>query len=108
MPVIPRLQVNDTTGRRVVPIDKPIFRIGRRGESDLRVVGGDVSREHAEIELDGTGRCTLRDRGSELDGTRNVEASGLGNSIARRIRRSAIFRRTHRGELSSTRFTEIA
>ena len=64
MPVIPRLQVNDTTGRRVVPIDKPIFRIGRRGESDLRVVGGDVSREHAEIELDGTGRCVLRDRGS--------------------------------------------
>ena len=64
MPVIPRLQVNDTTGRRVVPIDKPIFRIGRRGESDLRVVGGDVSREHAEIERDGTGRCVLRDRGS--------------------------------------------
>jgi len=64
MSVIPRLQVNDTTGRRVVPIDKPIFRIGRRGESDLRVVGGDVSREHAEIELDGTGRCVLRDRGS--------------------------------------------
>jgi serine phosphatase RsbU (regulator of sigma subunit)/pSer/pThr/pTyr-binding forkhead associated (FHA) protein len=63
-PVTPRLQVNDTTGRRVVPIDKPVFRIGRRSESDLRVVGGDVSREHAEIEQDSTGRCVLRDRGS--------------------------------------------
>jgi len=64
MPPTPRLQVNDTTGRRVVSIDKPVFRIGRRGQSDLRVVGGDVSREHAEIEQDGAGRCVLRDRGS--------------------------------------------
>ena len=64
MSVTPRLQVTDTTGRHVVPIDKPVFRIGRRGESDLRLVGGDVSREHAEIERDDTGRCLLRDRGS--------------------------------------------
>ena len=49
MSVTPRLQVSDPSGQRIVPIDKPVFRIGRRGESDLRVVGGDVSREHAEI-----------------------------------------------------------
>ena len=64
MPAMPRLQVSDSTGQRVVPIDKPLFRIGRRGESDLRLVGGDISREHAEIEHDGAGRYLLRDRGS--------------------------------------------
>ena len=74
MPVLPRLQVSDTAGRRVVPIDKPVFRIGRRGESDLRVVGGDVSREHAEIEHDGAGRCLLRDRGSRCGTFVNNEA----------------------------------
>ena len=72
--VIPRLQVNDPSGRRIVPIDKPVFRIGRRGESDLRVVGGDVSREHAEIELDSAGRCVLRDRGSRCGTFVNSEA----------------------------------
>jgi sigma-B regulation protein RsbU (phosphoserine phosphatase) len=74
MRATPRLQVNDTAGRRVVPIDKPIFRIGRRGESDLRVVGGDVSREHAEIEQDGAGRSVLRDRGSRCGTFVNNEA----------------------------------
>ena len=44
-----RLQVDDPLGRRVVVIDKPVFRIGRKSESDLRSVGTDVSREHAEI-----------------------------------------------------------
>ncbi len=33
----PRLQVDDPLGRRVVVIDKPVFRIGRKSESDLRV-----------------------------------------------------------------------
>ena len=60
----PRLQVDDSLGRRVVAIDKPVFRIGRRSESDLRAAGTDVSRDHAEIErLDG-GRFLLKDRGS--------------------------------------------
>ena len=59
----PRLQVSDTTGKRVVPLDKPLFRIGRRTESDLRVSGMDVSREHAEVEQGGSG-WLLRDRGS--------------------------------------------
>ena len=31
-----RLQVNDPLGPRVVLIDKPVFRIGRKSESDLR------------------------------------------------------------------------
>ena len=70
----PRLQVSDTLGRRVVPLDKPLFRIGRRGESDLRVIGGDVSRDHAEIEQDGHGRCVLRDRGSRYGTFVNDEA----------------------------------
>ena len=45
----PRLEVNDGLGRRVVPIDKPSITIGRRTESDVRLVGSDVSREHADI-----------------------------------------------------------
>jgi serine phosphatase RsbU (regulator of sigma subunit) len=58
------LQINDTQGRRVVPLDKPLFRIGRRTESDLRVSGIDVSREHAEVALGDHGGWLLRDRGS--------------------------------------------
>ena len=60
----PRLQVSDTQGKRVVTLDKPLVRIGRRTESDLRVTGNDVSREHAELERDGNGGWLLRDRGS--------------------------------------------
>jgi phosphoserine phosphatase RsbU/P len=60
----PRLQVDDPLGRRIVAIDKPIFRIGRRSESDLRSLGTDVSREHAEIVRLEDGRFMLRDRGS--------------------------------------------
>lgn len=60
----PRLQVDDTLGRRVVVIDKPIFRIGRKSESDLRTLSTDVSREHAEIVRADDGRFLLKDRGS--------------------------------------------
>ena len=60
----PRLQVDEPLGRRVVVIDKPVFRIGRKSESDLRWVGTDVSREHAEIVRLEDGRCVLKDRGS--------------------------------------------
>lgn len=59
----PRLEVNDGLGRRVIPIDKPMLTIGRRTESDVRLVGSDVSREHAEIAQEG-GQFVLRDRGS--------------------------------------------
>jgi serine phosphatase RsbU (regulator of sigma subunit)/pSer/pThr/pTyr-binding forkhead associated (FHA) protein len=60
----PRLQIDDPLGRRVVVIDKPVFRIGRKSESDLRSAGTDVSREHAEIVRLEDGRFVLRDRGS--------------------------------------------
>jgi sigma-B regulation protein RsbU (phosphoserine phosphatase) len=59
-----RLQIDDTLGRRVVVIDKPVFRIGRKSESDLRPVSVDVSREHAEIALREDGKYVLKDRGS--------------------------------------------
>ena len=58
-----RLQVTDSTGRRVVTLDKPVFLIGRRTAADLQLVNADVSREHAEIASDGM-RYLLRDRGS--------------------------------------------
>ena len=59
----PRLQLADPLGPRVVIIDKPVFRIGRKSENDLRSAGNDVSREHAEIvQIDG--RFVLKDRGS--------------------------------------------
>ena len=61
---IPRLQVDDPLGRRIVVIDKPVFRIGRKSESDLRSLGTDVSREHAEIVKLEDGRFVLKDRGS--------------------------------------------
>lgn len=58
-----RLEVNDGLGRRVILIDKPLLQIGRRSENDLRLVGSDVSRDHAEIaQVDGA--FMLRDRGS--------------------------------------------
>ncbi len=60
----PRLQVDDPLGRRVVVIDKPLFRIGRKTASDLFAAGADVSREHAEIERQDDGRFVLKDRGS--------------------------------------------
>src|SRR2546423_11242094 len=59
----PRLIVTDALGRRIVPIDKPVFSIGRRSESDLRLAGADISRLHAEIATDGAA-CVLHDRQS--------------------------------------------
>jgi serine phosphatase RsbU (regulator of sigma subunit) len=56
----PRLIVSDSLGRRIVPIDKPLFAIGRRSETDLRLSGADISRQHAEITAAG-GVCTLKD-----------------------------------------------
>src|SRR5687767_15322238 len=58
-----RLQVTDPNGRRVVPLDKPVFVIGRRTAADLQLVNADVSREHAEIANDGL-KYLLRDKGS--------------------------------------------
>lgn len=58
-----RLEVHDGLGRRVISLDKPQITIGRRTESDLRLTGSDVSREHAEI-VQANGSYMLRDRGS--------------------------------------------
>ena len=58
-----RLEVNDGLGQRIVPINKELLCIGRRTESDLRLVGSDVSREHAEIAKE-NGDWILRDKGS--------------------------------------------
>jgi sigma-B regulation protein RsbU (phosphoserine phosphatase) len=58
-----RLEVHDSLGRRPVPIDKPVFTIGRRSGNDLHLMGSDVSRDHAEIaHVDD--RFLVRDRGS--------------------------------------------
>ncbi len=69
----PRLEVNDGLGRRVIPIDKPTLTIGRRTESDVRLVGSDVSREHAEI-VQQDGELLLKDRGSRYGTFVNGEA----------------------------------
>jgi phosphoserine phosphatase RsbU/P len=58
-----RLEVHDSLGRRPVPIDKPLFTIGRRSGNDLHLMGSDVSRDHAEIALVDD-RFLVRDRGS--------------------------------------------
>ena len=58
-----RLEVHDSLGRRPVPIDKPVFTIGRRSGNDLHLMGSDVSRDHAEI-AQVAGNYLVRDRGS--------------------------------------------
>ncbi len=64
-PPAPRLVVTDSLGRRIVPIDKATFAIGRRSDTDLHLPGADVSRLHAEI-VAGDGTWTLYDRGSRF------------------------------------------
>src|ERR671912_431088 len=68
-----RLEVNDGLGQRIVPINKALLCIGRRTESDLRLVGSDVSREHAEI-VQQNGDWVLRDKGSRYGTYVNGEA----------------------------------
>ena len=58
-----RLEVTDALGRRIVPVSKNLFEIGRRETNDLRLAGSEVSRDHAEISVEGN-RFTLRDRNS--------------------------------------------
>jgi sigma-B regulation protein RsbU (phosphoserine phosphatase) len=61
----PRLVVTDALGRRIVNIDKPLFTIGRRSETDLRLPGADISRVHAEISIE-NGNCVIRDKQSRF------------------------------------------
>src|SRR5206468_4091450 len=49
-----------------VPIDKGLFSIGRRSETDLRLPGADISRVHAEITRDDRGVCTIKDMQSRF------------------------------------------
>jgi serine phosphatase RsbU (regulator of sigma subunit)/pSer/pThr/pTyr-binding forkhead associated (FHA) protein len=58
-----RLEVTDALGRRIVPIVKGQFEIGRRETNDLRLAGSEVSRDHAEIALQAD-RFVVRDRNS--------------------------------------------
>ena len=62
-PRVPRLAVHDANGRRVVPIDKPVFTIGRGSGHDLQLAGPGVSRDHAELVFT-SGAYVVRDRGS--------------------------------------------
>src|SRR5262249_50189914 len=57
------VEIRDAMGQRVVAIDRNPFKIGRRETNDLRLNGTEVSREHAEVALEGE-RYVLRDRGS--------------------------------------------
>jgi sigma-B regulation protein RsbU (phosphoserine phosphatase) len=58
-----RLEVTDALGRRIVPIGKEAFGIGRRETNDLRLAGSEVSRDHAEIVTAG-GSFVVRDKQS--------------------------------------------
>ena len=70
---LPRLDVGDEHGRRMVPLDKDPFTIGRRIGSDLHLTNGDVSRVHAEITA-ADGGFRLCDRGSRHGTFVNGEA----------------------------------
>jgi len=58
-----RLYITDAQGRRVEILNRPRSVMGRRGS--VKIVGADVSREHAEI-IQGNGRVLLRDCGSRF------------------------------------------
>ena len=58
-----RLEVTDSSGRRLVPVDQHPFTIGRREGNHLRLLGSEVSRDHAEFAL-AEGKYVLRDRNS--------------------------------------------
>src|SRR5260221_11377975 len=58
-----RLEVTDALGRRIVPIGKEAFGIGRRETNDLRLAGSEVSRDHAEI-VTASGGFVVRDKQS--------------------------------------------
>ena len=61
----PRLRLTDAQGQRIVPLHRVPFVIGRRTTADLQVSNTDVSREHAEISLDGEA-YVLRDKASRF------------------------------------------
>src|SRR5262249_49196126 len=72
----PRLMITDALGRRIVSIDKPVFTIGRRTETDLRLAGAAISRLHAELVVE-RGAFIIRDKesrfGTFVNGERGTE-----------------------------------
>ena len=78
----PRLVVHDALQRRVVPIDKLVFTIGRGEGCDLQLAGPEVSRAHADITAAAEG-YVFHDRGSRygsfVNGTRVDEARVLAS-----------------------------
>jgi serine phosphatase RsbU (regulator of sigma subunit) len=60
-----RLEVTDAAGKRVVDMSGDSMSVGRRTESDIKLTGTDVSRDHAEIVRVGDG-FLVRDRGSRF------------------------------------------
>src|SRR4051812_25374375 len=69
-----RLEVTDALGRRIVPIGKDAFGIGRRETNDLRLAGSEVSRDHAEIVAATNGAFVVRDKQSRYGTYVNDEA----------------------------------
>ena len=80
-----RLEVNDGLGQRIVPINKALLCIGRRTENDLRLVGSDVSREHAEI-VAGRRRLDPARQGLALRHLRQRRGDHRAQADARRSR----------------------
>ncbi len=81
------LEVTDALGRRVIVIEKTPFTIGRRETNDLRLGGSEVSRDHAEIVVEGEGHL-IRDRGSRF----GTFVNGEGVSADRVLRAGDIVR----------------
>src|SRR5688500_19306593 len=65
MTVTPRLDVVDGAGRRSVDVSPIPFAIGRRDTNHLQLGGSEVSRDHAEIVMEGA-RYLLRDKKSRF------------------------------------------
>jgi phosphoserine phosphatase RsbU/P len=72
-----RLEVTDALGRRMVPVDKGLFSMGRRETNDLRLAGSEVSRDHAEIVIEGD-RFVIRDKNSRYGTFVNGETVAEG------------------------------
>lgn len=76
-----RLEVTDSLGRRIVPIAKDAFGIGRRETNDLRLAGSEVSRDHAEIVTAGAG-FLVRDKQSRYGTFVNDEPISADRTLA--------------------------
>lgn len=116
-----RLEGPGAAGRRV-PIDKVPFYLGRRGESDLVLARGEVSRDHAEIVAAGAGYA-IRDRGSRYgtfvndepvthralsDGDRIRLGRGGGAELVFRVARAGAPTGADRGSTGAADLRQVA